>query len=140
MNVSPVQFRLPNLVEQVAAILARTGLDGRRLELEITETVLMRDRETVLATLHRLKALGTRIAMDDFGTGYSSLSNLKSFPFDKIKIDRSFRAFCAANPISSRARGSGHIANGHEQGRQGRAGLPRRHLIDIAPATRAVRD
>ena len=70
--------------------LALTGLAARQLELEITETVLLNDSEATLATLHRLRDLGLRISMDDFGTGYSSMSYLRSFPFDKIKIDQSF--------------------------------------------------
>jgi EAL domain-containing protein (putative c-di-GMP-specific phosphodiesterase class I) len=74
----------------VFGILTETGLDPSRLELEVTETALMKDREIVLATLYRLKGAGVRVVMDDFGTGYSSLNNLQSFPFDKIKIDRSF--------------------------------------------------
>jgi diguanylate cyclase (GGDEF)-like protein len=90
VNVSPVQFRSQTLALNVAAALAASGLSASRLELEITEAVLMRDDETALATLHQLRALGIRIALDDFGTGYSSLSYLHRFPFDKIKIDRSF--------------------------------------------------
>ncbi|MDO9713387.1 bifunctional diguanylate cyclase/phosphodiesterase [Paracraurococcus lichenis] len=90
VNLSPVQFAGRGLVEAVAAALAQSGLAPARLELEITETVLLQDTEATLATLHRLKALGVRIAMDDFGTGYSSLSYLQRFPFDKVKIDRSF--------------------------------------------------
>jgi diguanylate cyclase (GGDEF)-like protein len=90
INVSPIQIQLATLPETVAAVLAETGFPAARLELEITETVLMKDRAGALALLSRLKAMGVRIVMDDFGTGYSSLSNLQSFPFDKIKIDRSF--------------------------------------------------
>ncbi|MBB3655770.1 diguanylate cyclase (GGDEF)-like protein/PAS domain S-box-containing protein [Rhizobium sp. BK650] len=90
VNVSPVQFLLPNLCERVAEILKETGLAPERLELEITEAALVRDRKRVMNTLQRLRALGVRIVMDDFGTGFSSLSNLRSFPFDKIKVDRSF--------------------------------------------------
>ena len=90
VNLSPVQFASPNLVAAVTSALAASGLPARRLELEITESVLLEESEAVLATLHRLRGLGARIAMDDFGTGYSSLSYLRSFPFDKIKIDRSF--------------------------------------------------
>jgi EAL domain-containing protein (putative c-di-GMP-specific phosphodiesterase class I) len=90
VNLSPVQFRSRNLVQTVIGALAASGLPGNRLELEITESVLLQDGENTLATLHQLKGLGVRISMDDFGTGYSSLSYLRSFPFDKIKIDRSF--------------------------------------------------
>lgn len=90
VNVSAVQFQLPNLASIVEDALDQTGLAAARLELEVTESVMLRDRDSALATLHRLKALGVRIVMDDFGTGYSSLSNLQAFPFDKIKIDRSF--------------------------------------------------
>jgi diguanylate cyclase (GGDEF)-like protein/PAS domain S-box-containing protein len=90
VNLSPTQLKNRNLVESVASALADSGLPARRLELEITESVLLHDSEVTLATLHRLHAMGVRISMDDFGTGYSSLSYLRSFPFDKIKIDRSF--------------------------------------------------
>lgn len=90
VNVSPVQFMLPNLYDQIAGILTETGLVPARLELEITEAALVRDRARVMATLVRLRELGVRIVMDDFGTGFSSLSNLRTFPFDKIKVDRSF--------------------------------------------------
>lgn len=90
VNVSAVQFQLPNLAAIVEDALTQSGLAATRLELEVTESVMLRDRDSALATLHRLKALGVRIVMDDFGTGYSSLSNLQAFPFDKIKIDRSF--------------------------------------------------
>ncbi|WP_342711374.1 EAL domain-containing protein [Bradyrhizobium sp. B124] len=90
VNVSPVQFRTGTLALKVIAALAASGLSAGRLELEITEAVLIRDDETALAALHQLRAIGIRIALDDFGTGYSSLSYLKRFPFDKIKIDRCF--------------------------------------------------
>jgi len=90
VNVSPVQFRSPSLALHVAAALASSGLPAGRLELEITEAVLIRDDEAALDMLHQLRRLGVRIALDDFGTGYSSLSYLQRFPFDKIKIDRSF--------------------------------------------------
>ncbi len=91
VNVSPHQFAdTGRLVSVVAKSLASSGLPGRRLEIEITESVLLRHEQAVLAALHRLRAMGVRVAMDDFGTGYSSLSQLHSFPFDKIKIDRSF--------------------------------------------------
>ena len=90
VNVSPVQFKSQTLVLNVAAALAASGLAASRLELEITEAVLIRDDEAALEILHQLRKLGVRIALDDFGTGYSSLSYLQRFPFDKIKIDRSF--------------------------------------------------
>ncbi|MBR0904454.1 EAL domain-containing protein [Bradyrhizobium liaoningense] len=90
VNLSPVQFKSPNLIASVTEALAVSGLDARRLELEITESVLLQNSEATLTTLHELRAMGVRISLDDFGTGYSSLSYLRSFPFDKIKIDRSF--------------------------------------------------
>ena len=90
VNLSPVQFKNKRLYETVEAALRESGLSPTRLELEITESLLLSDNEPTLKTLHRLRALGVRISMDDFGTGYSSLSYLRSFPFDKIKIDRSF--------------------------------------------------
>ena len=90
VNVSPVQLKCPTLALKIAGALAASGLAANRLELEITEAVLIRDDETALAILHQLRAIGIRIALDDFGTGYSSLSYLKRFPFDKIKIDRCF--------------------------------------------------
>ncbi len=90
VNLSAVQFRNPSLALTVVSALSASGLDAKRLELEITETVLLQQDRGVLATLHQIRDLGVRISMDDFGTGYSSLSYLRSFPFDKIKIDRSF--------------------------------------------------
>jgi diguanylate cyclase (GGDEF)-like protein/PAS domain S-box-containing protein len=90
VNVSPLQFKSGTLALKVAAVLAETGLSPNRLELEITEAVLIRDDEEALSVLHQLRQLGVRIALDDFGTGYSSLSYLRRFPFDKVKIDRSF--------------------------------------------------
>jgi diguanylate cyclase (GGDEF)-like protein/PAS domain S-box-containing protein len=90
VNLSPVQFRQPDLAAEILAILAETGLTPQRLELEITEGVLIVEPERTLATLNALKAAGVRISLDDFGTGYSSLSYLQRFPFDKLKIDRSF--------------------------------------------------
>ncbi len=89
VNLSPLQFR-EILVDEVAEALADASLSAQRLELEITESVLLRDDAKVLAILHSMRSLGVRIAMDDFGTGYSSLSYLRRFPFDKIKIDQSF--------------------------------------------------
>jgi diguanylate cyclase (GGDEF)-like protein/PAS domain S-box-containing protein len=90
VNISASQFRNTGLMQVIVNALAASGLSPTRLEIEITETVLLQDKEATLAILHQLRALGVRIAMDDFGTGYSSLTYLQSFPFDKIKIDRSF--------------------------------------------------
>lgn len=90
VNVSPHQFEDTGLVDMVEKALSWSGLPGRRLEIEITESVLLRNEKNILAALHCIRAMGVRVAMDDFGTGYSSLSQLHSFPFDKIKIDRSF--------------------------------------------------
>lgn len=90
VNLSPAQFKDKSLVESVADILAATGLAPDRLELEITESLLLQNAEHNLRVLHELRKMGVRISMDDFGTGYSALSYLRSFPFDKIKIDRSF--------------------------------------------------
>ena len=90
VNLSPAQFRQGDLVDTVRSALADAGLAADRLELEITESLLMTDTDRIVATLGELSALGVRIAMDDFGTGYSSLSYLWRFPFDKVKIDRSF--------------------------------------------------
>jgi diguanylate cyclase (GGDEF)-like protein len=92
VNLSPVQFERSDMVDIVASALRESRLEPRRLELEITEGVVMRDVGDVLATMRRLQALGVRLALDDFGTGYSSLSYLRSFPFDKVKIDASFLA------------------------------------------------
>jgi len=101
VNLSPIQFRKNrNLADQVKAALAASSLKPERLELEITESVLLADDEASLATLKQLKALGVRVALDDFGTGYSSLSYLRRFAFDKIKIDRSFLQDCAKNADS----------------------------------------
>jgi diguanylate cyclase (GGDEF)-like protein/PAS domain S-box-containing protein len=90
VNISAAQFRGSSLMPVIVNALAASGLHPARLEIEITETVLLHDREATIAVLHQLRSLGIRIAMDDFGTGYSSLTYLQSFPFDKIKIDRSF--------------------------------------------------
>ena len=91
VNVSPHQFaNTDRLIHVIAQALAASGLPGERLEVEITESVLLRNEDAVLSALHQLRAMQVRVAMDDFGTGYSSLSQLHSFPFDKIKIDRSF--------------------------------------------------
>jgi len=98
VNVSPVQLHSPDFAHTVHEILVRSGLSPQRLEIEITETALVRDMGRALATLRRIKALGVKVAMDDFGTGYSSLSNLRAFPFDKIKIDASFIRAVDTNP------------------------------------------
>ncbi len=90
VNISPIQFRSPNLAAVVLQALARSGIAPNRLELEITESLFIDNVEATLSSLHSLRALGVRVALDDFGTGYSSLSYLRSFPFDKLKIDRSF--------------------------------------------------
>ena len=97
VNLSPLQFRTGNLFVAVKQALEQSGLSPKRLELEITETLLLEKADHVLETLHALRALGVGISMDDFGTGYSSLSYLRSFPFDKIKIDRSFVHDLASN-------------------------------------------
>jgi diguanylate cyclase (GGDEF)-like protein len=101
VNLSPVQFQHGDLPSLVHSILLQTGLAADRLELEITEGVLLADSARALSVLRRLKALGVRIAMDDFGKGYSSLSYLQSFPFDKIKIDRAFVSKLEQNPQSA---------------------------------------
>ncbi|SFN87913.1 EAL domain-containing protein [Bradyrhizobium sp. Rc3b] len=101
VNLSPIQFQAGDLERSIHQILLETGLAPTRLEVEITEGVLIGDFTRALTLLRRLKALGIRIAMDDFGTGYSSLSYLQSFPFDKIKIDRSFISNLEATPQSA---------------------------------------
>ncbi|MET3908589.1 diguanylate cyclase (GGDEF)-like protein/PAS domain S-box-containing protein [Bradyrhizobium sp. S3.3.6] len=98
VNLSPAQFRSRNLVQVVISALAQSGLSPKRLELEITESIFLAETDANLATLHQLRELGVSISMDDFGTGYSSLSYLRSFPFDKIKIDRSFVKDLAQRP------------------------------------------
>ena len=98
VNLSVAQFRQEDLVERVEQILAEVGLDPTLLELEITESILMRDTTKALDVLNRLRTLGIQVAMDDFGTGYSSLNNLQLFPFDRIKIDHSFVRQLSSNP------------------------------------------
>jgi len=90
VNVSAVQFHRGALHDSIVRALADSGLEPNRLEVEITESIFLEGGEVTLRLLHSLRALGVRIALDDFGTGYSSLSYLQSFPFDKLKIDRSF--------------------------------------------------
>jgi diguanylate cyclase len=101
VNLSPVQFRDGRLADTVAEALADAGLPARRLELEITEGLLLSDEERTLHTLRALRASGVRISMDDFGTGYSSLSYLRRFPFDKIKVDQSFVRQLPTDPESA---------------------------------------
>ena len=98
VNFSAEQFRFPGVDEMIRDVLEETGLDPQRLEIEITESLFLNHSSEIMATLRRIKALGVRIAMDDFGTGYSSLSYLTQFPFDKIKIDRSFVAQLSDDP------------------------------------------
>src|SRR5262249_25469411 len=90
INLSPAQFKDRRLMQMIVAALAGSGLSPRRLELEITEELLLQDDDKTLARLHQLRELGIQIAMDDFGTGYSSLNYLRRFPLDKIKIDQAF--------------------------------------------------
>jgi len=90
VNLSPIQVASANLVPMVVSALASSGLPASRLELEITESVMLQNTEATLAALHRLRELGVKISMDDFGTGFSALSYLRRFPFDKLKIDRCF--------------------------------------------------
>jgi diguanylate cyclase (GGDEF)-like protein len=101
VNLSPSQFASPSLLQMVERVIAESGIDANRVELEITEGLLMRNTDKTLQTLHELKKIGVRIAMDDFGTGYSSLSYLQSFPFDKIKVDRSFVSTLDSAPQSA---------------------------------------
>jgi diguanylate cyclase (GGDEF)-like protein/PAS domain S-box-containing protein len=98
VNLSPMQFRVGNIFVTVSEALRESGLAAERLDLEITESVLLDRTDQVITHLHALRALGVRISMDDFGTGYSSLSYLRAFPFDKIKIDRSFVRGLQSNP------------------------------------------
>ena len=90
VNLSPVQFKQGDVIASVRQALELSGLPPGRLELEITETILLEEDDNALACLHQLRAMGIAIALDDFGTGYASLSYLNRFPFDKIKIDKSF--------------------------------------------------
>lgn len=124
INLSPLQFRQDNLMDEIVGVLRRTGLAPNRLELEVTEGVLLEDSGPVLQTMCALQALGVSITLDDFGTGYASLSYLRRFPFDKIKIDRSFicnlqedtqsRAIVEAVLLLSRRLGLDVVAEGVE--------------------------
>jgi diguanylate cyclase len=128
VNLSPVQFQRTDLPEVVQSILLETGLPATRLELEITESVIINDMSRALSLLRRLKNLGIGIAMDDFGTGYSSLATLQAFPFDKIKIDRSFVSKLESQPQAAaimravlalgRSLGIGVVAEGVENNAQ----------------------
>ena len=100
VNLSPAQLEDDGIAGEIAAVLAETGLDPTRLEVEITEGMLIRDMARGIRILREIRALGVSVAMDDFGTGYSSLSYFRSFPFDKVKIDRSFIADMETNPHS----------------------------------------
>jgi EAL domain-containing protein (putative c-di-GMP-specific phosphodiesterase class I) len=100
VNLSPAQFKSKTLVDKVRSALLESGLAPHRLEVAITEGVLLQDNDENLKTLHALRDLGLRISMDEFGTGYSSLSYLRSFPFDKIKIDKSFISSGTTSPDS----------------------------------------
>ncbi len=111
VNLSPIQVMNQNLVPTVINTLAMTGLPAARLEIEITETVLMQHTDATIAALHRLRGLGISISMDDFGTGYSSLSYLNKFPFDKIKIDRSFISGLPAADSAAIVRAVAGLAN-----------------------------
>ena len=98
VNLSAVQFRQPDLFESVSSVLKKVGMDARWLELELTESLLMQNPESAIATLERLKGVGIHLSIDDFGTGYSSLSYLKRFPIDALKIDQSFIRELTTNP------------------------------------------
>jgi predicted signal transduction protein with EAL and GGDEF domain len=128
VNLSAVQFKGNKLAAVVASALAASGLPAERLELEITESVLLRNSEANLTTLHQLRALGVRISMDDFGTGYSSLSYLRSFPFDKIKIDQ-FRR-CRHCECGHRARDQPrHFDHRRRRGNRRPAGAPQERRL-----------
>jgi hypothetical protein len=135
VNLSPVQFRYGDLPTLVHEVLLETGLPPGRLELEITEGVLIGDFNRAVSILRRLKALGVLIAMDDFGTGYSSLSYLQSFPFDKIKIDKSFITNLGHRVGHHRARGdrarprARHASGGGGCGDRRAAQVPRRRKL-----------
>ncbi len=124
VNLSPRQFQKPDLPETVLAILAETGLLPDRLELEVTESIIINDMARAVGILRRLKSYGIRISMDDFGTGYASLATLQAFPFDRLKIDRSFVAQLGTGPQAAvivravlslgRSLGMGVVAEGVE--------------------------
>ena len=115
VNVSPMQFRNGNLVATVSDALRDTGLSPSRLDLEITETILMQESNSTVLVLHQLRDLGVRISMDDFGTGYSSLSYLRSFPLDKIKIDRAFVKDLGVAPQATSSSGRSSTSPRHSR-------------------------
>ncbi len=115
VNLSPIQFAHADIKSLVEGVLRSTGLDPKRFELEITESSIVVDKERAMTALMSLKALGVSIAIDDFGTGHSSLDTFRSFPFDKIKLDRSFVADLDG-VSSSRAMGRAVLAMGHGLG------------------------
>jgi predicted signal transduction protein with EAL and GGDEF domain len=132
VNVSAVQIHNASFAQVVHEILFETGLAPARLELEVTETALVRDLNRALATLRRIKILGVRIAMDDFGTGHSSLSNLRAFPFDKIKIDASFIKSVNGRDRSfgARSRPGASSPGARRRGGDGRrAGVPSKRAL-----------
>ena len=141
VNLSPAQFKSRNLVTAVSQALRDADLRADRLELEITETVMLQDTEATLATLHQLRDLGAGIALDDFGTGYSSLSYLRRFPFDRIKIDQSFvrelgtkrdcGAIVRAVAGLSRELGMATTAEGVETQRAARCAAQKRRLHGV---------
>lgn len=101
VNLAASQFDQPDLVDQIRAVIAESGIDAGSLRLEITESTLMRNVEATIETLHALRALGVRLAIDDFGTGYWSLSYLRRFPVDTLKIDRSFTMLLDNDPTTA---------------------------------------
>ena len=115
VNISPLHFRQEDLVDHISTALRESGLDPRRLELEITEGLAMAAGDEALSTLRKLKAMGLGLAIDDFGTGYSSLNRLKEFPVDRLKIDQSFTRNVTSNgddaAISSAVIQLGHTLN-----------------------------
>ena len=133
VNLSCRQFFQPDLVYQIERILLETGLDARCLRLEITESAIMEHVETALAALARLKALGVRLAIDDFGKGYSSLSYLHQFPFDMLKIDRSFISTDRPQWREHRDRANDRLS-GSGSGARGRRRRGSRPSISSPPA------
>ena len=129
INLSPVQFRNKHLAETVRETLEETGLRAQRLELEITETVLLQDTDAVMGVLRGLHDLKVRVAMDDFGTGFSSLSYLRRFPFDKIKIDQSFIKDLVTSPFDTMGGTATSVAGGAPSSVGASAGMIVRAII-----------